>query len=133
MTTHYLNHPALCLGYRLEADGVAVVYAADHEPMAEGAAAHGHWPGASEEDDRYAALLDRAELAILDAPYLAEDFPAKRGWGHSSVEYAVDVALASGVRRLALTHHDPGSDDAAVDRMLDQARARASRAGGLEV
>lgn len=32
VSTHYLNHPALTLGYRLEADGVAVVYACDHEP-----------------------------------------------------------------------------------------------------
>jgi phosphoribosyl 1,2-cyclic phosphodiesterase len=32
VSTHYLNHPALTLGYRLEADGVTVVYACDHEP-----------------------------------------------------------------------------------------------------
>src|SRR3712207_2391745 len=30
----YLNHPALTLGYRLEVDGAAVVYACDHEPYA---------------------------------------------------------------------------------------------------
>ena len=32
--TQYLNHPALTLGYRLEVDGAAVVYACDHEPYA---------------------------------------------------------------------------------------------------
>src|ERR1700720_2740437 len=32
VTAQYLNHPALALGYRLEADGVTVVYATDHEP-----------------------------------------------------------------------------------------------------
>ena len=32
VTARYLNHPALTLGYRLEADGVALVYATDHEP-----------------------------------------------------------------------------------------------------
>ena len=30
--TRYLNHPALTVAYRLEADGVAIVYASDHEP-----------------------------------------------------------------------------------------------------
>ena len=30
--TQYLNHPALTLGYRLEADGATLVYATDHEP-----------------------------------------------------------------------------------------------------
>jgi len=34
VTAQYLNHAALCLGYRLEADGVTVVYATDHEPHA---------------------------------------------------------------------------------------------------
>src|SRR5574342_736082 len=29
-----LNHPAVALGYRIEADGVAVVYLCDHEPFA---------------------------------------------------------------------------------------------------
>ena len=30
--TQYLNHPALTLGFRIEADGATVVYASDHEP-----------------------------------------------------------------------------------------------------
>ena len=33
--TQYLNHPAICLGYRVEADGVAVVYLTDHEPFSD--------------------------------------------------------------------------------------------------
>jgi phosphoribosyl 1,2-cyclic phosphodiesterase len=39
VTSRYLNHPALTLGYRLEADGVAVVYACDHEPHSRAIAA----------------------------------------------------------------------------------------------
>jgi phosphoribosyl 1,2-cyclic phosphodiesterase len=38
VTSRYLNHPALTLGYRLQADGVAVVYACDHEPHSHAAA-----------------------------------------------------------------------------------------------
>ena len=32
VTACYLNHPALTLGYRLEAGGAVLVYATDHEP-----------------------------------------------------------------------------------------------------
>ena len=32
VTARYLNHPALALGYRLEAGGATLVYAVDHEP-----------------------------------------------------------------------------------------------------
>jgi phosphoribosyl 1,2-cyclic phosphodiesterase len=34
LSTRYLNHPALTLGYRLQVDGATVVYACDHEPHA---------------------------------------------------------------------------------------------------
>src|SRR5919201_3858715 len=30
--THYLNHTAVCLGYRVEADDVSLAYITDHEP-----------------------------------------------------------------------------------------------------
>ena len=30
--THYLNHTAVCMGYRVEADGASVAYITDHEP-----------------------------------------------------------------------------------------------------
>src|SRR5206468_843352 len=33
IVAQYLNHPAVTLGYRVEADGAAVVYACDHEPF----------------------------------------------------------------------------------------------------
>src|SRR5262249_58510406 len=32
VTARYLNHPGIALGYRLEAGGVAVGYATDHQP-----------------------------------------------------------------------------------------------------
>jgi phosphoribosyl 1,2-cyclic phosphodiesterase len=38
VTTQYLNHPALTLGYRLETDGATVVYCCDHEPFSRGVA-----------------------------------------------------------------------------------------------
>jgi len=51
------------------------------------------------------------------------------GWGHSPVEFAVDLAAAGHVRRLALFHHDPQRDDAAVDRIVASARRRAAGTG----
>ncbi|HET8851556.1 MAG TPA: hypothetical protein VFN02_03455, partial [Ktedonobacteraceae bacterium] len=48
---------------------------------------------------------------------------AKRGFGHSTVKIATDVALAAGVRRLILFHHEPTYDDNKLDRMEAEARA----------
>ena len=135
VTTQYLNHPALCLGYRLEADGVTVVYATDHEPHSPLQA--NAEPGSTArhaEDRRHTAFLTDADLLIHDAQYTAAEYPQKVGWGHSTIEYVVDMALAGGVKRLALFHHDPLRDDDAVDRLVEDCRARVVAAGGeLEV
>jgi len=129
VTTQYLNHPALTLGYRLEVDGVTVVYSTDHEPHSRRLAI-GHEEPPAGQDSRHARFLAGADLVIHDAQYTAEEYPAKTGWGHSTLEYVVDTAVRARVRRLALFHHDPGRDDDAVDRMVERARDRVVRAGG---
>jgi phosphoribosyl 1,2-cyclic phosphodiesterase len=121
VTSRYLNHPALTLGYRLEADGVAVVYACDHEPHSRALAA-----GADDitgEDRRHAEFLAGADLVIHDAQYIASEYSKKVGWGHSTVEYAVAVARYAKAGQLALTHHDPLRDDTAIDDLVLSLRA----------
>jgi ribonuclease BN (tRNA processing enzyme) len=49
------------------------------------------------------------------------------------VEYAVRVAAEAGARRLALFHHDPAHDDAAIDRILGDARRYAEGTSLREV
>ena len=131
--TQYLNHPALTLGYRIEADGAAVVYATDHEPH-DRALAGGGRPQAGGADARHAAFLEGADVVIHDTQYDADGYSAKVGWGHSPMEYAVDLAAAAGARRLVLFHHDPQRSDDDLDALLMRARARAAASGtALEV
>jgi phosphoribosyl 1,2-cyclic phosphodiesterase/DNA-binding response OmpR family regulator len=128
VTTQYLNHPALTLGYRLEADGAVLVYATDHEPHSRALAA-GDAVDIGGEDRRHVELLAGADLVIHDAQYVAAEFPEKAGWGHSTVESVVASAQAAGARRLALYHHDPLRDDAAIERVAVAARGQAAAAG----
>ena len=128
IATQYLNHPALTVGYRLEADGASVVYASDHEPHSP-AAGEGHHEKAEGGDAAHIDFLREADLVIHDAQYTAEEYPSKVGWGHSTIEYAVDMAIAANVRELALYHHDPMRGDDAVDVLLARARARAKAEG----
>lgn len=128
----YLNHPALTLGYRFEAEGASLVYSCDHEPHSPGSAT-GDSPlnGA---DQRHCDFLADADLVVHDAQYLARDFPAKAGWGHSPVEYVVRLCLEAGVRKLVLTHHDPLREDDALDRITEDVRRRLREEGSsLEV
>ena len=128
----YLNHPALTLGYRLEVDGVSVVYACDHEPHTRQLALGlGEISG---NDRRHAEFLAGADLVIHDAQYTASEYASKTGWGHSTVEYAVQVSHFAEVKRLALTHHDPLRDDNAVDQVMEAVWADlGKKASSLEV
>jgi CheY-like chemotaxis protein/phosphoribosyl 1,2-cyclic phosphodiesterase len=139
VAAQFLNHPASTLGYRIEADGVAVVYLVDHEPFADELWRADASPGQidsilHEGDRRHAAFMANADLVIHDAQYTPEEYPPKKTWGHSTYDYAVRIASAAGVRRLALTHHDPTHDDAFVAGIEGKARELALQLGtGLDV
>jgi len=139
VTTRYLNHPAPTLGYRLEADGVTLVYATDHEPHARPQSDH---PGETppgllpvhREDRGHIEFLAGADLLIHDAQYTAAEYPKRIGWGHSPATYAVDVALAAGAKRLALFHHDPSRGDEALEQLLGVCQERVTAGHGtLEI
>ena len=135
--TQFMNHTAPTLGYRVTAGGASFVYATDHEPHEGATWRPGRADGSFDEadllhagDQRHAAFLRDADVVIHDAQYHAADYPAKAGWGHSTVEYAVDLARAARVTRLVLFHHDPNRDDAGVDALTREARRIA---GDVEV
>jgi phosphoribosyl 1,2-cyclic phosphodiesterase len=131
--SHYLNHTAVCMGYRIEADGASVAYVTDHEPygLVEDGLRRGFIHGG---DRRLIDFVRGVDLLIEDAQYTPEEYAAHRGWGHGSTDYVVDVAVEAGARRLALFHHEPTHTDADIDRMLDACRGRAAQAGSsLEI
>ena len=123
VTAWYLNHPGLTLGYRLEADGVVVVYATDHEPHLQRLANGGRAPAGSS-DERHGLFLADADLVIHDTQYTAEEYPNHIGWGHSTMEYVVDLARDACVQRLAMFHHDPMRADDALDQLVGRAQHR---------
>jgi phosphoribosyl 1,2-cyclic phosphodiesterase/CheY-like chemotaxis protein len=132
VSTQYLNHPALTLGYRLEADGVTVVYACDHEPHSRALAyGSGELGG---QDQRHAEFIAGADLLIHDAQYRAAEYEGKIGWGHSTLEYVIAIAQLAEVKRVALTHHDPSRDDDTIDKEVEEVRHRLKAQGAsLEV
>ncbi len=113
-------HVGATHGYRVEVDGVVVTYISDHQQPAD---------GTDRIDPGAWALCEGADLVIHDAQFLPDEFSRKSNWGHCTVEYAVHVAASAGARRLALFHHDPERNDAAVDALLDDARRLGAERG----
>ncbi|MBM2811072.1 MAG: hypothetical protein HW416_1831 [Chloroflexi bacterium] len=128
--TLHLNHTVPTIAYRITGDGATIAYVTDHEPFWKSDGDRFRHPG----DLRHIGFLKDADLVIHDAQYTEEEYPQRIGWGHSTVEYATDVAIAAGARRLALFHHDPNRDDGSIEKLEALARDRVSaRGSGLEV
>ncbi len=107
-----LNHPQGCLGFRFKEEDQTMVFITDNELGLDG---EYRFPD-------FVKFVQGADLLIHDAQYLPEEMPAHQGWGHSTYEQAVRLALEGGVKSLLLTHHDPGRTDAQVRDIVNQAR-----------
>jgi phosphoribosyl 1,2-cyclic phosphodiesterase len=105
------NHPGGAYSYRIEEEGKVLVYCTDIE--------HGE-----SLDPAIVELAQGADLLLHDAQYTPEELPGKQGWGHSSWEQAIEVAELAGVKRLALTHHDPDHNDSFLEQVEKECQAR---------
>lgn len=132
LTTKYLNHPVSCMGYRFECDGKSVATAFDTEPFRNLFAADPTDPAfdaglvregetaAAEQNGLVEEFMAGADLVIHDAQYTREEYLSSRiGWGHSSMEHALESCRRARVRRLAMTHHDPDRTDAQLDALQE--------------
>jgi phosphoribosyl 1,2-cyclic phosphodiesterase len=123
VTTKYLNHPILCLGYRFEYKGKSIITAYDNEPFRnlfptdpddpsydEDAAQEGE-AAAKEENEKILRFFQGADILIHDSQYTAAEYKTHLGWGHSSFEHSINAANIAGVKKLVLFHHDPNRSD----------------------
>jgi len=107
-----LFHPQGAHGFVIETDGACVVYATDYEH------------GSERHDAGLREVAHGANLLISDAQYTPDEYALRVGWGHTTWENAAALAAEAGVGTLALFHHDPSHDDAALTRIGDLARER---------
>jgi phosphoribosyl 1,2-cyclic phosphodiesterase len=121
-------HRGVTLGYRLETDGASLAYLPDHEPgLGEDlATVESEWISGHE-------LAAGASLLIHDGQYADSEYPAHRGFGHSSLSDALAFGDRSGAARTLLFHHDPGHDDVALDALAEEAQSGWRGDGSLEL
>jgi phosphoribosyl 1,2-cyclic phosphodiesterase len=127
ISTHYLNHTLMAMAYKIEAGGRSVAYATDTEPFSQQARA---WESSDSRkflhkgDAALAEFVSGCDVLILDTQYTAHEYPTKVGWGHSTADYAIDIAISAGVNTLVLFHHEPTRVDTAVTVLEQLAQRR---------
>ncbi len=108
-----LNHPQGCLCYRIENNGRSIVLATDNEP------------GDPKGDRTLRKISEGADVLIYDSQYERRQLEGeKKGWGHGTWDEGVKICKECGVKELILFHHDPDSDDQAIDDLQQRARER---------
>ncbi len=113
VTTKLQQHGGDSYGYRFESNGRAVVYSTDSE----------HKLAEAKETQGFIDFFRGADVVIFDGMYsLADAISVKADWGHSSNVVGVELCQMAGVRHLCLFHHEPASDDAAIERVLADSR-----------
>ena len=119
-----VSHRGPTLGYRLSENRTSLCYLPDHEPALgeDLARAQPSWISGH-------ALARQASLLIHDSQYAEREYPAHRGWGHSSLPDALAFAHRCDAQRLVLTHHDPGHDDAFLEALDQEASGRWDQLG----
>jgi len=120
----FLNHPILCLGYRVNYQGKSIATVYDHEPFRNLFASSPEEEGfnndtvmegeiaAAEENEKIRQFVKGADIVIHDAQYTNEEYATHTGWGHSSYEHAVETTAGMNVKKLVLYHHEPTRTDA---------------------
>jgi phosphoribosyl 1,2-cyclic phosphodiesterase len=115
-----VRHPGGALGYRFterNAEAGGLVYVSDNELSA---AARYDTPRGWR--SKFVDFVRDADVLIHDSMYRADEYRQFVGWGHSTYEDAVELALEAGVSRLVLFHHHPERTDDEVDRCVATCR-----------
>ncbi len=114
VTFDRLHHPNGVFCYRVDYKGKSVVYATDNEP------------GVPELDARLIKMARGADVLIMDCQYTPEEYPAKKGWGHSTWLDGVKVAQRAQVKQLVMFHHDPERNDKDLEHVETLAKEKFS-------
>lgn len=115
VTMAKLNHPGGSFGYKISCKGRTLVYGCDYE----------HYDGM---DKKLFNFVKGADAIIYDAQYTPDEYygngnnPCKQGWGHSTWEKGVELAVAAGIKKLILFHH--GHSDEDMERIEKTAKSR---------
>lgn len=125
ITTRYINHPIMCLGYRIEADNQVICTVYDSEPYqnlfkdsGDPVAEQEGEKAASEMNGKIISLIKDADIVIHDAQYTRKEYETHKGWGHSTYDDALNHCLAANVKKLIFFHHDPERTDGQLDQIL---------------
>lgn len=125
----WTNHPCYTLSYKVTLKNKKIVYLTDHEPYLN--RLHKTNPQLANYNDNAALLharlvdyISNSEVLIIDAEYTKKEYETKfTGWGHSSINDAIQLAIDANVKKLVIHHHNQERTDTQLNSMQEQVSA----------
>jgi phosphoribosyl 1,2-cyclic phosphodiesterase len=107
-----INHPNDGLAYKIQYKNKVVAYVTDNEIYSS--------DNLNTSFSAWVEFLSDVDFLIHDAQYTDSEMPLKLGWGHSSIDQAIELALAAKINKLALYSHAPERTDEALDKIINK-------------
>ena len=135
-TTKSMNHPIRVLAFKFSDGKKSGIYTGDNEPYYDvlenktgrpDTSSHRRREFIKECNDRVGDYVRGVDMLIADSQYTDEEYESKRGWGHSSIGYVLQLAASSDVKKVMLFHHEPTHPDRQMDAIEKQAIAHGRR------
>ncbi len=125
VTPILLSHPVLNFGYRIDCDGQSIFFTGDYEPV------FNIYQPEDDEYEEYQSFIDQkqheiimamknVDALIIDSSYTAEEYLAKKGWGHGTYASAIELAAKAQAKKLFFTHHEPTRTDDQLEHIYAQ-------------
>jgi ribonuclease Z len=124
----FVNHPGVCVGYRLRTSAGSVVYMPDNETFGRNDGSQHGEALPCRLESHLLEFISGADVLICDSQYNSREYHDHIGWGHGCVDEVVRLAAAANVGQLFLFHHDPAHDDQFITELLAHARKLAALA-----
>jgi phosphoribosyl 1,2-cyclic phosphodiesterase len=116
-----LSHPNQGTGFKFKENGKCFVFLTDNELD------FTHEGGLDYQE--YLDFCRGADLLIHDAEYKESEYKKTRGWGHSTYNDALKLAMEAGVKKFGLFHHNQERFDDEIDSMAEDCKKIISSQG----
>lgn len=99
-----LNHPGGSMGYKLSQKGSSFIYLCDNEFE-------------ETQREKLLAFAKNADVLVWDGMFTEKELIEKKGWGHSSIEQAVEFNKKAKCKKVLISHHAPDRNDQELDQI----------------
>ncbi len=115
------NHPGTAYGFKVTENNRHMVFITDNElfPPKERTTS---WK-------EFVAFCRHVDILVHDAQYVDSELTKNSGFGHSSYEQAVNLALEAEVKQLVFFHHNPSRTDEEIDNIVSVMRQKLNEQG----